>query len=512
MRALVRGLILVVCVLNLSACVHGTSPIARALFSTGYVNTSGSHQFFPEETFEQIDLVATLDPDKRRETHLPADTSPKPIPPRTKEEEARIELERAFRAFYTYGPRLEDRRSRLQDRILAASEQRCNTYKNYLKRVESAQSTTAGIMTTLLAGAGAIATHVTSVRTLSGLAGISSGVGAELNQGVFSNVASQVIVPGIDLARSDLRREMLTKRSQSISLYTVEGALIDAARYHGACTMNAGLERAGKAVNEVTNPGVRALNATLGQLNLAQKLARRMTDDTVEITEKDLRIADGISVAGLPNSKSPTMVSLNDPVRSSFFDRYLLTIREIADSLAALKNLVTQKRTANIQDSAKNTQFESEVAAGTCDTGKIKGLERQCQSNKVYAAALTDKTDGNPPTFAYLLSELAKLPSADYRDGLAKQDGVLKSLEIAAYDKLGQPEELKTRYEFRKALIAADAKYTNNELIFETMNLAIASARKAVAGNPGNEYEEFVKAMGAISEQIKALKDLTPLP
>jgi len=356
-----------------------TQPIVGPLLSTGYTNTSGAHQFFDEDTFEKIDLPTLLDPERKRQ-QLDVGSS---------------ELERAFRAFHMYGSNPEERRSRVQDRVLAASEQRCNTYKNYLKRVESTQSTMAGIATTILGGAGAIASQASAARALAGLAGISSGIGAELKQGYFANIASQVIVPGIDLARQDLRREMLTRRSQPITFYTVEAALADGARYHGACSINTGLDRAGIAVREVSNPGLRNLSLTLGQLNLSHKLARQLVDETVSVNERDIRLADGDITYGTVQAQaftsSPASFEL-DAV--GYVDKYLRSIDEMASTITALEQSIRHQRDDNAKRAAAAAPgFDAAVSSDKC--GALTAGRTECESNVAFREILAASNDGS---------------------------------------------------------------------------------------------------------------------
>ena len=232
------------------------------LKSSGRVTTSGAHQLFDESSFERVNLPALLDPDDKRAERKPSAT-----------DQAGGELELAFDAFYRY-PNPLQRRNRVQDRLLAASEQRCNLYKNYLKRVETYQSTSFGILTTILGGAGAIATGTVNSRAFAGLAGVSSGIGAELKAGFFANVASQVITPGIDLRREEILNQIRARRSRPISDYTVEAALRDVALYHGACSLIVGLEAAGVAIKSVENPGLARINETLLQLRRSNTLLR----------------------------------------------------------------------------------------------------------------------------------------------------------------------------------------------------------------------------------------------
>ena len=88
-------------------------------------------------------------------------------------------------------PQSEDQRrlrNGLQDRIMAASNQRCGEYKDFLKRFDSETNIILGWLTTALAGAGAIATPAHTVRALSGAAAIFSGWRAEVNEVYFNKL------------------------------------------------------------------------------------------------------------------------------------------------------------------------------------------------------------------------------------------------------------------------------------------------------------------------------------
>lgn len=263
--------------LSLSGCQSVRQPILTPLLSTGETNTSASHQLLPEAQLEHINLLVLLDPDDKRKSFASTTPQTSALTRTFSSEPAEaesIEFEKALRAFYLYD-KVTAQRNRVQDRLLAASDQRCNTYKNYLRRVETTQSSLFGSLTTMLAGAGAIATPATTVRALSGLAGISSGVGAELRQSYFSGLATQVIVPGIDLARDDLRQKIAANRKAEIGDYTVEAAIAEAVRYHGACSMNTGLERSGKAVSDAKNIGLGTLKTALDDFNSAKEAMKK---------------------------------------------------------------------------------------------------------------------------------------------------------------------------------------------------------------------------------------------
>ena len=134
-----------------------------------------------------------------------------------------------------------ERRSQIQDFLIIASNQRCNIYKTYIKRISVYNNSIFGTLTTVLGGAGAIVTGENASRLLSGLAGISSGTRAELNQSIFESVATSIIIPGIEMVRKKHFDQMILRRKQPIEEYSVEGAIADVVAYHGACSMDEGL-------------------------------------------------------------------------------------------------------------------------------------------------------------------------------------------------------------------------------------------------------------------------------
>lgn len=164
-------------------------------------------------------------------------------------------LESAMYYFYKYdtsSPDIITRRNMVQDRLISASENRCGLYKKYLKRMSSNTGFFLGSATTILGGAGAIVTDSVSARILSGIAGITSGVNAEFNKQYFSEVATNVIIPGIDIARKKVMDEIKTNRTgdTDAKTYTLNAAIADALRYHAACTIDSGLNEARERISK----------------------------------------------------------------------------------------------------------------------------------------------------------------------------------------------------------------------------------------------------------------------
>ncbi len=156
------------------------------------------------------------------------------------------EIDAAFDQFHAGRRDNPFTRNVIQDRIIAASDQRCNVFLNYIQRHKAATNFGLGSLTSLLAGGGAIATGATAARALAGSAGIASGVRAEYDQNYYYNQTVSIITKGINQRRKVLLDEIDVQRQKyekTVALYTVERAIGDALRYHGACSIMAGLEQ-----------------------------------------------------------------------------------------------------------------------------------------------------------------------------------------------------------------------------------------------------------------------------
>ena len=166
------------------ACFCASDP-----FFTDKSNAFGANPVIESESFQKIDLLVLLHPE--------ASESLGQIP---KLPAKQIALAKGFAKFYEGIGSDEDkgklRRNAIQDRILGASKQRCGHYKNLLKALDARTNTILGIVTTALAGAGAIFTPANTVRALSGTAAIISGSRAEFNENYFANQTIQACLSG----------------------------------------------------------------------------------------------------------------------------------------------------------------------------------------------------------------------------------------------------------------------------------------------------------------------------
>ncbi len=178
-------------------------------------------------------------------------------------------------------------RNHVQDRIVAASIQRCSFYKRYLKRIDQSTNLALGSLATIAGAAGAIVTGVDAARALAGTAAIFSGLRAQFNEDMFAKAAIQTITSGIDAERTKIQTEFLELRAKDQDkdkyTYTVEAAISDALRFHGACNLVTGLEAAGKAADRQSNPGLDQVEAILKKFNddeseIAKFIATRIED------------------------------------------------------------------------------------------------------------------------------------------------------------------------------------------------------------------------------------------
>lgn len=301
-----RMLLVSALALLLSAC--GTSRESHrtsSVFGWGAndVNMAGAAEILPFRQFERVDALTLLDPNGLRNlANCPAATEDGGLP------RARCEVDAAFRAFYdarynTAGSSVELRRNQVQDRIIAASEQRCQAYRLHLTRNISNTNFYLGAATSIFAGAGAAFTEPSTVRALAAMAGITSGVSAEFNRSYLHTLTLQVISRGIEARRMEIRNEIerlrgtrlrygplylpnvaqtqptagettidpavpanATSTPTPIDVYTMERAFADALRYHAACSVTVGLEEAQEALDEAESPSLSTLNHAMETL------------------------------------------------------------------------------------------------------------------------------------------------------------------------------------------------------------------------------------------------------
>lgn len=416
---LVWNAVIVITLVGLSGCQSlgiGVDPWMRA---EKRFTLAGTNNLINSEHFEMVDLIQAVDPMQLRDSTGfkrrwidKGDWVDNPDTPQDDRYAAKHldAFERALYAFhltdYDVFGTAADRRNRVLDRLLAASEARCGAYKQYLRNFESTYETGFGIATTVLGSAGAIATGALNTRAFAGLAAMSSGAKAEIRQGVFSNVATHVLVPGIDTRRAQILKEIGKFRELDISKYTLQGALHDAAKYHGACSLATGLDAAQDAIRTFDNPGLAQANRTLKLLSeQAQLMSLYDKAQRGELTAdnaKVIRLNYEPSVITLIGSANENSAANDKPVNAATLETALTGLTVMARASAtALKQLATKET-----DAAKKSVIEKREAClraflketgKTCDASlKVTDIitipDAQEAAEKAFLKAIADLT------------------------------------------------------------------------------------------------------------------------
>jgi hypothetical protein len=260
-------------------------------------------------------------------------------------------------------------RNQIQERLLAASEQRCADFKALLQRKQSDTNFFTGLATAAFAAAGSITTSVEGARTLAGLSGLSSAYGAEYNQAYFSNLAAHVIVSGIDLHRSRIYEQITNQgQAKSIDAYPLQAAVKDAFRFHAACSITTGLVQAQEAIKTVENPGLGILQRATIKNKFLQALNKAEPVDVPATLSawKDIVQSD-TWLAGVPVVHTTSQVSF-DAARLVNQTQEILASAPGANSALVTygENVATGRKDAKLVDAS--------TAAIKAATGKFKVL------------------------------------------------------------------------------------------------------------------------------------------
>jgi uncharacterized protein YceK len=144
---------------------------------------------------------------------------------------------------------LQYRRNDLQDRIIAASNQRCAAYLRVLISSKAQTQMGWGGLATLLSGAATVTSPVAAAKVLSAGSTISNSYVSLYNEAYFNSLSINVISAGIAKHREGLLQFMNSERKKEMKDYPVNRAIADALSYHAACNIVSGLEAAAAATN-----------------------------------------------------------------------------------------------------------------------------------------------------------------------------------------------------------------------------------------------------------------------
>ena len=268
-------------------------------YAAGDISYAGSGLVL-EEAFADVDLIALLtDGGSATEFCIGMGESKKP------EELPGVCVDKALAEFENshVDPIASRKRNAIQERIIAASNARCELFKQWLHSKRSLVGFSLGTLTTATGTAGAVVASQEGSRILSGAAALFSGTRAEYNQELFSNLTTSVIVEGIDLRRRQVYEQIATKgQTKAYNVYNVSAAIKDAIYYNGECSVLAGIQVASDSIKTIQDPGLDTANRTLAKLLVTQSLLDAK-DDGVELKEavQNISSVSSISLAGTPN-------------------------------------------------------------------------------------------------------------------------------------------------------------------------------------------------------------------
>ena len=139
------------------------------------------------------------------------------------------------------------RRNDLQDRLIAASNQRCSTYLRVLTSSKSQTQMGWSGLATLLSGAASVTTPASTAKALAAGSTVSNAFLSLYNEAYFNNLTLNVISTGITKQREGILMNITSQRDDPLSKYPVNRAIADALAYHSACNIISGLEGAAAA-------------------------------------------------------------------------------------------------------------------------------------------------------------------------------------------------------------------------------------------------------------------------
>jgi hypothetical protein len=304
-------------------------------------------------------------------------------------------LDQALGCFAEYAERRADRakdlRNQIQARMFSASEQRCSDFKMHLQRSQSFNSYLSGVFTAAFAAAGSITKSVEGARTLAGLSGFSSATGAEFNQAYFANLAAHVVVAGIDRQRARIYEQVYSHgHGLSITEYTLQAAIRDGFRYHGACALTSGLIEAQDSIRLAESPGLEQLARAITRNKHLQAINQATPDDVPSVLEKwKTLLPPDRWLAGVPLVAS-SRPALDEAARAANAQSRLVTESSTAKDLVDSEYVKLTKSKPVLMKDGSILQ----VTAAALKNASSKGLDavvgrlNGC-SNKVLSQATT---------------------------------------------------------------------------------------------------------------------------
>lgn len=332
-----------------------------------YADKHSAYQIIPRDDFEPIDLANLIN-----------GATPARLQPASNAQDQQVAhsangaaIDSALRGFadkYRDSDALgRARRHAIQERLLAASDQRCNDFKNLLQKKFANVSFISGLTSTGASLAATIVENANTSKILAGVAGMASGYRAEYNQAFFANAAVQVIVAGIDSRRRTAYEQILRVRKEGLADYPLEAAVKDAIRYHGLCSTVSGLQEAAEAVRYYNEPGIAAATRTIARSKMLMDIQGASADQVIDKLNRWQQVVPAERyLAGNPLGANPASSTAEGQSLMDFYERNLAAMRKRSEVL---------KRTAK-DESIPSTKYDAVVQLAE---KTIATLDKSCK-------------------------------------------------------------------------------------------------------------------------------------
>jgi hypothetical protein len=163
------------------------------------------------------------------------------------------------------------RRNEAIGTLIAASNDKCGAYVQFLQAYQGNVRATSGITAQATAILATVATGGLA-QGFAAASGIASGAGNSLHQAHFANQTVAILTKAFDNKRVEQLRDMDSMMQCSPAQYPFSRAFADVQRYHASCSIVVGLQETQEAVEQKSSPNLDTYKQLLKELPEMQKL------------------------------------------------------------------------------------------------------------------------------------------------------------------------------------------------------------------------------------------------
>lgn len=348
-----------------------------------------------------------------------------------------------------------------------------------------------------------------------------------MNEDYFFTKTVQVITAGIESRRGEIRSDLTLKRSKHANDYTVQAAIGDAVRYHGACTLIIGLEEAASSAERAQDPGVRTAAIALANTKRLQYIMNADQKDLFPAGLLGPAAAQtnwlGLGSASLGSTSSQSGVGAFESTNSG-----LLTLARQSSSIEGVITKLKEDEQFKNDAAKKKSLDEIATAAGQARdqakkllAGSLRksAVDQDAKINDAYVALVQAKTElDRYKKAAALAKEQAggNLIQAEVLEVTAPTNAVIEILENkekTADEKVtGASKAIATALNgLMNKRSAATKKAVKALTKGDAIEKKILSALPATVTVSPKNKDGIVKAIEGAEKSLKAAVDASPL-